>query len=146
MSCWTIAVGFSLCGAMLVMLGIGIAFSTFMPVLDKWNRHYFIAFFSLLLMYAVVLTIDMIIYVDPDMGSWLRVIFFLEYLFFSVLTVMPMPFLLHCCGERIKSSPLMRSAAILWGVFFIFCVLLSLPIYSTMFYPIISTPVLRCFR
>ncbi len=120
MSCWTIAVGFSLCGAMIVMLGIGIAFSTFMPALDKWNRHYFIAFFSLLLMYAVVLTIDMIIYVDPDMGSWLRVIFFLEYLFFSVLTVMPMPFLLHCCGERIKSSPLMRSAAILWGVFFIF--------------------------
>ncbi len=68
-------------------------------------------------MYAVVLFINMIIYANPGITTALRVVIIFEYLFFSVL--MPMPFLLHCCGESKKSSVPLRTVVTLWGVFFI---------------------------
>lgn len=131
MTDWMIAVGYSICGAMLVMTGIGIAFSAFMPALDRWNRRYFITLFSLLLLYAIVLTIDLTIFSDPDMAPVLKAVIFFEYLFFSVLIVMPMPFLLHCFGEKAKNVVLIRTAAILWGVF---CIFLSVTQFSDIFY------------
>lgn len=94
---------------MLIMMMIGIAFSAFMPSLDRWNRKYFVTFFSILLMYAVVLLIDLIIFANPDMKVAQRVVAVIEYMFFSVLMPMPMPFLLHCCGESPKNSVLLRT-------------------------------------
>ena len=35
---WIIALSYSICGAMLVMMVIGIAFSAFMPALDRWSN------------------------------------------------------------------------------------------------------------
>lgn len=104
MTNWIIAAGYSISGAMLIMMMIGIAFSAFMPSLDRWNRKYFVTFFSILLMYAVVLLIDLIIYTNPGIVAEQRVIIIIEYLFFSVLMPMPMPFLLHCCGESPKKQ------------------------------------------
>ena len=118
---WIIALSYSICGAMLVMMVIGIAFSAFMPALDRWNRRYFITFFSILLMYAVVLTVDLIIYTNPDMATSIRAVTIFEYLFFSVLMPMPMPFLLHCCGESQKGSVPLRTVMTLWGIF---CIIL----------------------
>ena len=128
---WIIALSYSICGAMLVMMVIGIAFSAFMPALDRWNRRYFITFFSILLMYAVVLTVDLIIYTKPDMATSIRAVMIFEYLFFSVLMPMPMPFLVHCCGESQKSSVPLRTVMILWGVF---CIILFAAQFTDIFY------------
>ena len=131
MTDWIVATAYSICGAMLVMMVIGIAFSAFMPALDRWNRRYFITFFSLLLMYAVVLSIDMIIYTNPDMAAAQKTIIIFEYLFFSVLMTMPMPFLLHCCGESQKSSVPLRTVMALWGIF---CIVLFSSQFTDAFY------------
>ena len=119
MTDWIVATAYLICGAILVMMVIGIAFSAFMPALDRWNRRYFITFFSILLMYAVVLFIDMMIYTNPDMAAAQKAVTICEYLFFSVLMPMPMPFLLHCCGESQKGSVPLRTVMALLGVFWI---------------------------
>ena len=126
-----IAAGYSISGAMLIMMLIGIAFSAFMPALDRWNRKYFLTFFSILLMYAVVLSVDMIIYTNPDIAATQRVFIIIEYLFFSVLMPMPMPFLLHCCGESQKSNVLLRTVITLWGIF---CIMLCVSQFTDIFY------------
>ena len=123
MTDWMVFAGFTLSGALLAVMAIGIAFSAFMPALDKWNRRYFISFFSLLFLYVVVLFIDVIVYVNPRSMTTQNVIILFEYLFFSVLTFMPLPFMLHCGGESLKKSGLLRAGAALWGLFC--CLLIS---------------------
>ena len=128
---WIVAAGYAISGAMLVMMAIGIAFSALMPALDRWNRRYFITFFSFLWMYAVVLTIDVIIYTNSDMATSIRAVTIFEYLFFSVLMPMPMPFLLHCCGESQKGSVPLRTVMTLWGIF---CIILFAAQFTDIFY------------
>ena len=123
MTDWLVFAGFTIFGALLAVMAIGIAFSAFMPALDKWNKGYFITFFSLLLLYVVVLFIDMIVYVHPRSLTTQHVITIFEYLFFSVLTLMPLPFLLHCSGENLKNSAWLRAGTAVWGVFC--CLLIS---------------------
>ena len=123
MTDWLILAGFTISGALLAVMALGIAFSAFMPALDKWNRRYFISFFSLLFGYVVVLFIEMIVYVDSGSLTTLNVIILFEYLFFSVLTLMPLPFILHCGGECLKNSAWLRAGLAIWGVFC--CLLIS---------------------
>ena len=135
MTGWIINAAYAISGAMLVMMSIGIAFSAFMPALDRWNRRYFITFFSVLLIYAGIISIDMMIYDNPEMASLLRIIMILEYLCFSVLTVMPMPLLLHCCGEEQINSVLLRAEIMMWCIF---CIMLLATQLCDMFYYVSS--------
>ena len=118
-------------GAMVITMLLGIFFSALMPALNQWNRRYFITFFSLLFIYSVVLSFDLMTYRSPDMASAQRVIIILEYMCFSMLTLMPIPFLLHHCKENIKNSILLRSAVMLWCLF---CILLFATQFIDMFY------------
>ena len=135
MTGWIVNAAYAISGAMLVMMSIGIAFSAFMPALDRWNRRYFITFFSVLLIYAGIISIDMMIYDNPEMASLLRIIMILEYLCFSVLTVMPMPLLLHCCGEEQINSVLLRAEIMMWCIF---CIMLLATQLCDMFYYVSS--------
>lgn len=135
MTGWIVNAAYAISGAMLVMMSIGIAFSAFMPALDRWDRRYFITFFSVLLIYAGIISIDIMIYDNPEMASLLRIIMILEYLCFSVLTVMPMPLLLHCCGEKQINSVLLRAEIMMWCVF---CIMLLATQLCDMFYYVSS--------
>jgi len=141
MSNWTEIISYSTGGALLLMMMVGIAFSAFMPALDRWSKRFFITLFSILLLYVVAIFIDMIIYTDPNMATAEKVIVILEYLFFSSLTPMPMFFLLHRCGESIKNSRLFRAVMTLWGIF---CFTLAVSPFSNIFY--YATPDNQYFR
>ena len=119
MSSWMIAAGYAMGGALLAMMLIGIAFSAIMPTLDRWNRRYFLTFFSLLFLYVVVIFIDLILYAGSDTVKAGKALVLIEYLFFSVLTLMPIPFLLHCSGETVKGSAVLRAGVALWVLFWI---------------------------
>ena len=119
MSSWMIAAGYAMGGALLAMMLIGIAFSAIMPTLDRWNRRYFLTFFSLLFLYVVVIFIDLILYAESDTAKAGKALVLIEYLFFSVLTLIPIPFLLHCSGETVKGSAVLRAGVALWGVFWL---------------------------
>ncbi len=119
MNSWLIAAAYTMCGTLMAIMLMGIVFSVFMPALSRWNRGYFITFFSFLFLYIVVIFIDVILYADTDMAKAGKAVVLIEYLFFSVLTLMPIPFLLHCCGENIKRSALLRAGIALWGGFWL---------------------------
>ena len=97
MTDWYEIVSCLICGAMMVMMAIGISFSVFMPALDRWSRRYFITLFSVLLLYVIVIFFDVIIYIHPEAAAVQKTVNIFEYLFFSVMMPMQMPFLLHCC-------------------------------------------------
>lgn len=105
---WVYIVEFSLSGALLAMMAIGIAFSAFMPALDRWSKRYFITMFSLFFLCIVTCFLAAIVWDAPDMALAAKIVYFFEGLFLSTPVFMPTVFLLHCCGERIKDSLLFR--------------------------------------
>ncbi len=138
---WIVIAGYVACGAMLVMMVLGIMLSVFMPALDRWNRHYFITLFSTLLLYAVVLSIDVFVYSIFNIEAAQKAILFLEFLLFSLLMPMPMLFLLHYCGELKKDAIPLRAVTALW---ILFCLMLFAGQFSDAFY--YTTPVIQYTR
>ena len=104
MTDWESIFNLLLAGALLIMMAIGIAFSAFMPALDQWSKRYFIVLFSLLLLCTVTCILDLLFWKDPAMAEAERIVYLFESLFLSTPIFMPTLFLLHCCGEKIKSS------------------------------------------
>ena len=119
---WGDIVIYTLGGALLMMMAVGIALSALLPALDRWSKRYFITLFSLLLLYVIAMFADTIIYKDPKMAAVENVIYITEYLFFSVLTLMPILLLLHRCSESIKNSVLFRTVVALWIIFLLIMV------------------------
>ena len=112
-------VSYSILGALLVMMALGIAFSVFMPATDRWSKRYFVALFSLLLMCSVTCFLATLFWDDPDMAAAERIVYFFEGLFLSSLVFMPTVFLLRSCGENLKSSLLLKAVAALLAVYYI---------------------------
>ena len=119
---WSDIVVYTLGGALLMMMAAGIALFALLPALDRWSKRYFITLFSLLLLYVIAMFADTIIYKDPKMAAVEKVIYITEYLFFSVLTLMPILLLLHRCSESIKNSVLFRTVVALWIIFLLIMV------------------------
>ena len=111
-----VIVSYSILGALLVMMALGVVFSVFMPVTDLWSKRFFVTLFSLLLACSIACFLAMIFYDDPDMAAVERVVYFFEALLLSLLIALPTLFILHSCGENIKTSPLFRASATLWCV------------------------------
>ena len=119
---WMYTVDYLLAGALLVMMAIGIAFSAYMPALDKWNKRYFLTLFSLLFLCAVTCLLSLIFYDDPTKAATERVIYIFESLFISVPIFMPTIFLLHCSHEKVKRSVLFYAMTALLCVYFAFLI------------------------
>lgn len=135
MTSWADIVGYSVGGAMLLMMIFGIAFSAIMPAIDRWSKGYFITFFSMLLLSVSVFYTDIIIYKIPDMVQTEKVLVFLEFLSVSPLMPMPTVLMLHRCGESIKKSLLFRAVLAIWGVYFIVLIIAQ---FTDAFYYIAS--------
>lgn len=131
MTDWGDIISYSLGGALVLLMTFGIAFSVAMPALDRWSRRYFVILFSLLLLYVIAIFVDVLVYKNPEMMNAEKTVVMLEYLFFSVLALLPMSFLLHCCGENIRHSKVFRAVVALWGVF---CVMLTVAQFTDIFY------------
>ena len=138
---WADIFGYSVGGAMLLMMIFGIAFSAIMPAIDRWSKGYFITFFSMLLLSVSVFYTDIIIYKIPDMAQTERVLVFLEFLSVSPLMPMPTVLMLHRCGESIKKSSLFRAVLAIWGVYFIVLIIAQ---FTDAFYYI--APDIQFFR
>lgn len=120
MTDWMYIVAYLILGALMVMMAIGIAFSAFMPALDRWNKRYFIILFSLLFLCTVSCLLAFIFWEAPTMAATSRIVYLFEGLLLSTPVFMPTLFLLHSCGESFKSSPLFKLVMALQGVYIIF--------------------------
>ena len=111
---------FSIVGALLAMMSLGIAFSVFMPAPDRWSKHYFVTFFSLLLLCAVLCFLSLVFYFDPEMAVAERIVYFFESISLSSLVILPTIYILHICGESVKTGVLPKAVAVLWLVYIAF--------------------------
>ena len=131
MTNWSYIAGFSISAALLVMMAFGIAFSAFMPALDRWSKRYFITLFSLFFLCIVTCFLALIFWEDPTMAVAARIIYIFEGLFLLTPIFMPTIFLLHSCGESLKSSLLFRNVA---AMLFIFIVITLVVQFTEVFY------------
>ena len=122
--------GFSLGGAIIIIMAIGILLSVFMP-LDRWSKRYFIALFSLMFLCAVTCFIALIFWYDPSKAVASRIIYLLEGAFLVTPVFMPTLFILHYSGEKIKNSVLFWLVTAVLGVYF---VILAAAQFTDVFY------------
>ena len=140
-------VGFSVGGALLVMMALGIVLSALIPSSsDRWSKRYFITLFSLMFLCSVSCFLALTFWYDPHMAAADRVVYFFESVLLSSLMVLPTVYLLHCCGESFKSSALPKAVAVLSAVFFAMRSLRSSQMPFTASRRTISITAARCSR
>ena len=119
MTNWINNIDFMLVGALFVTMVFGIAFSAFMPALDRWSKRYFITLFSLLFLCTVSCLLVLLFWKDPTKVAEIKIVYIFEGLLLSTPFFMPTFFLLHHCGENIKKNLLSKLVAALMGVYII---------------------------
>ena len=106
-----------LSGAALLLSVMGIWFTVIIPGINRWNRRFFLIYFLIFLLCCLYSFFEMAFqyYIGP--GSVFIVLLFLE----SILLTIPQPmltvYLLHSCGENIRSSKLLRTVLGLWVIY-----------------------------
>ena len=128
MNAWALPLEFFMYGAMLAMMLLGLASAAVMPGMERWSRRYFITLFADLVLVMCFCLAESILSFYPNLRSAHMTVMFVESVFLSIPMPMLSVFLLHCCGENIKSSPLFHTSIALWTVFFI---LLSVSMFTT---------------
>ena len=114
---WVSMVYIFICGAALLLMGLGFWLAAVMPGIDRWSKRFFATFFGVLFLNCCVALIEMIAYVIPGAR---KVVVITEFLM-SLLIVAPLPmltvFLLHVSGEDWKKSPIFRFVTVLLGLY-----------------------------
>ena len=110
-------IGFSLGGALIIIMALGVLLSVFMPALDRWSKRYFITLFTLMFLCSVICFLALIFWYDPSMAAESRIIYILEGVFLVTPVFMPTIFLLHYSGEKIKKSVLFWLVTSVLGVY-----------------------------
>ena len=119
MNSWFGSFTFSLSGAALLLSAMGLWFTAIVPGLDRWNRRFFLRYFTIFTLSCLSGVAEIIFqhYIAP------RSVFVFLLLLESLLITLPQlfltVFLLHYCYENIRSSKLFHTVLGLWAVFFI---------------------------
>ena len=122
-----------LLAATMMMLLMSLVIAAIVPGMDRWSKRFFIAFFTVLLLYGCVTLPEVFIEGRPGISFVLGILYYIDSLFSSILVPMLTAYLLHCCGEGLQDSRLFRLEAALWGGFFI---LLNVTPFTTWVYTI----------
>lgn len=108
-----------LCGAMLTLTAVGLCVAVVMPGMGRWNRRFFTALFTVLLLLMGAFLVDLIVYEFHDMALAEQIDVYFQYLLVSLPMPMFTGYLLHLCGEDLRKSTLFRLVIGLWGIYFI---------------------------
>ena len=104
---------------MLTLTVLGLGVSVFMPGMNRWNRRFFTALFTVLLLLMGAFLVDLIVYEFRDMALAEQIDVYFQYLLVSLPMPMFTGYLLHFCGEDLRKSTLFRLVIGLWGIYFI---------------------------
>ncbi len=125
------ASAFLLCGGAFMLALLGIFVTIVMPGIDDRTRHFFIPFFSILLLYVILCVADMFTYYNPDMAQAQRIISYFESLLYSLIMPLLTIYLLRNCGEKLRESKLFRFVFVLWIMSF---TMLQTTLFTNLFY------------
>ena len=114
----------------LVLDLMGLWFAAVMPMGDRWNRRFFLNYFIVFLLCCLSSLAEIILsyhsyysvysYSLPGAAAYFLLI--LECLILSLPLLMLTVYLLHCCGENIRASRLLRAVLVLWAIFVVLLV------------------------
>ena len=142
---------FFISGAALLLSAMGLWFSAIIPGFDRWNKRFFLSFFSVLMLTCVFSLIEMFMrYYDSPIPT-INFVIILESIFMALPLPMLTVYLLHCCGENMRTSKLFYTVSALWSIFLILliCALFSVDIsritpgmlyYRWSWYPLMLLP------
>ena len=103
---WYDILVYSIGGALLLFMSLGIVISSLTPSLDRWSRRYLITLFSLQLGGVIACFIDALIYENAGMAVLERIVYLIGFVGMLSLIAMPTVLLLHYYKENPKKSPL----------------------------------------
>ena len=118
-------------GVTLLVSVIGLWFTAIMPGIDRWSKRFFRSLFTLFILLNIIGFLDTIIYIYPVPMWIMYLMIILESVLLSLSLLMMTAYLLHCCGENVRSSRLFHAVLGLWGVF---VVMLTIPLFTEVFY------------
>ena len=98
------AVNFFICGIMMSLMVTGIVISVITPDIEKWNKKFFIALFTILTLLVITYLIDSFTLLCSNAAIAERIAVFFEYFFIPLNIFMVTFFLLHCCEENWRES------------------------------------------
>ena len=112
-------------GAALLLSALGLWFVAVMPGIDRWSKRFFLSYFGVLLVSSVSVLVGIILQDYPVPSAAVYFLLILETLLLSLPLPMQTAYLLHCCGENLRESRLLRAAISLWVGYFV--LLVSIP-------------------
>ena len=124
MSHWTEVFYFSAFTAALLLSVLGLWFTAVVPGVDRWSKRFFLSYFAVFLLCCFACACEYLTYYYSLPPAAVYAIVVLECLFLAVPLPMLTVYLLHCCGEDLRSSRLMRTIVGLW-VFYLILLLFS---------------------
>ncbi len=122
-------------GAMLMLSALGLESAIVTPSMDRWSKRFFTAFFTILVLSSATLFLEIVVYVYPSLTLLAMITYYLQSLLDLIAFPMLTVYLLHCCGENWRDSPLFRAVLALFTVWFTFA---NIAQFSDQFYSITS--------
>ncbi len=125
MNSWINSFYYFIIGASLLLSVMGLWFTILIPGIDRWSKRFFLVFFILLLLSSLSVLIELVLFHYPVPGGAIYFLLILETLLISLPMPMQMAYLLHCCGENVRSSKPFQITLGLWTVYLV--LLVSVP-------------------
>ena len=104
-------------GATLLLSMLGLWFIAIMPSIDRWRKNFFRILFTALVLLSLNGLTNLFLFNHTVPAALLYLTIVLEALLLSMTLPMMTVYLLHCCGENLRSSKLFHAVMSLWAVF-----------------------------
>ena len=111
--------GFFTSGAALLLSVMGLWFTLILPGPDRWSRRFFLSYFVIFLLGCLLSIAEVILQYCIVPRTVFILLLFLESFLLSLPLPMQTVYLLHCCGENLRSSKLLHTVLGLFAVLFL---------------------------
>ena len=132
MTAWIDSFYYFISGAALLLSVLGLWFTVVIPGMDRWGRRFFLSYFFVLLLSGICVLVEMVLHSHSVPRAFIMIFLLLETLLLSLPLPMVTAYLLHCCGESLRTSKLLRAVLGLWAVFAV--LLASIPFVDGFIY------------
>ena len=123
MNGWIESFNFSIGGAALILCVIGLWFTATLPGMNRWSKRFFVYYFIVLMALSFSGFIELILNHYPVPGTVIYIVMFMESVFISLPLPMLTAYMLHICGESIRSGRLVHTALGLLAIYFFLLVI-----------------------
>ncbi|MBQ4431177.1 MAG: histidine kinase [Synergistaceae bacterium] len=121
MNGWIDLFYFFIGGAALLLSVLGLWFTAIMPGINRWSKNFFLSYFAVLMLSCFFGIIEMVMYAyyHPVPIASIYLVLLIESIFLSLPMPMLTVYLLHCCGERMRSSKVFHAVLCLLAAHFV---------------------------